>query len=83
MTCTVCWTAIASTQLNVYEDSRLAINQVTNLIKVAGHSKVYLHDTLTKTWYLYTKGIRGRINECDIPENEVPKVYRLLISLGG
>lgn len=81
MTCTVCWEAIAGIQVNSHLSADAAVNDAEQLIKRYGHGNVYVHDAMTAKWYHYTKGIRGRINECEIPADEVPKPFQLIVML--
>lgn len=82
MTYTVCWEAIAGVQVSTHDTSDKAYEQIRVLIFLAGHGNVYLHDAIEAQWSHHSKGIRGRVNDCDIPENEVPKPYRLFVLLG-
>lgn len=79
----VFWTAIAGPQYASYETSHAAYGSVSPLIFKAGHTEVFLYEPEANQWYRYSRGIRGRLNEEEYPLNEVPKVYRLLLTLEG
>lgn len=79
----VFWTAITGPQYSVMVDYWTGIMQACALIQQYKHTHAYLYDSADQTWVHYTKGARGRVNECEIPEDEVPKVYRLLLTLEG
>lgn len=82
MTCYVFWTAIAGTQVSEYMDSDMAHIKATALVYKHGHSHSYVYDSMTKKWTHYTKGVRGSVNECEIPADEVPKPYQFIATLG-
>lgn len=75
------WAAIDGPQYSSHANAVGGFNQVQWLVLKAGHGQVHAYDSEAECWYLYTKGIRGRVNECEIPADEVPKVYRLLLTL--
>lgn len=79
MTSVVFWTAIAGPLSSVHEDSNKAHLQAYHLIAIFKHSNAYVYDK--DGWHHYTKGVRGNACECEIPEDEVPQVYRLLALL--
>lgn len=82
MSCYVFCTSIAGAQLFKADTSTIAYGHVHHLMTHLGHSHAYLYDAEDRTWFQYTKGgVRGRLTECEWPEDEVPKVYRLLLML--
>lgn len=83
MTAYTLWCAIAGVQMSEHAELNTAGLQAYHLINSFKHSHAYTYDTETQVWCHYSKGIRGRVNECDIPEDEVPKEYRFLVMLGG
>lgn len=77
----VFWGAIAGPQYGVHPDFRIASLRAFSLVTHVKHSNVYVYDPEDKSWTHYTPGVRGRAQECEIPEDEVPKVFRLLLTL--
>ena len=77
----VFWESIAGPQYSSHSDGDLWYGNVAQLINGAGHGRVYVYETEAKLWYRYSKGIRGRLNEEAMPEDEVPKVFKLLLTL--
>lgn len=82
MSCLVCWEAIDGVQVSGPVDDNAAFTQVDLLINRYGQGRVYVYDSVTAIWYLYTKGTRGRVNELEINADEVPKPFRLIVLLG-
>lgn len=82
-TCTVCWESIKGVQVSEPKSADEATSYADFLIRKCGHGQVHVHDSETNKWYLFNKGIRGRINECEIPVDEVPKPYQMIVLLGG
>lgn len=74
----VFWESIAGPQYSSHMDGYFI--QTEQLIR-AGHGRVYAYDTEAKLWYRYSKGIRGRLHEEAMPEDEIPKVFKLLLTL--
>lgn len=79
----VFWTAIAGPQYSVHEDESAGWAQAEALIKRFKHGKALLYVPEDGEWTEIRKGIRGGLTACEIPEDEVPKVYRLLLTLEG
>lgn len=77
----VFWESIAGPQYLSHHNGDLWYRDVSSLIKSAGHSRVYVYESEAKLWYRYSKGIRGRLNEEAMPEDEIPKVFKLLLTL--
>lgn len=77
----VFWTAIAGPQYSVHEDDFTGNMQATACIKRFGYSHAYMYVEEDKEWTHYTNGVRSRVNACEIPEDEVPKVFKLLLTL--
>lgn len=77
----VFWESIAGPQYSSHVNGAEGFAQASNLIQIRGHGRVYIYDSAAKLWYRYSKGIRGRLNEEEMPEDEVPKVFKLLLTL--